>query len=146
MSSVIFRTSTHVLLPFMLTLSVVVLLRGHNEPGGGFVGGLLAASGFALHAMAFGHRSARETLRVDPRVLIGAGLLLAAGSGVLPLALGHEYLTGLWMSVHPRGFPEPLKIGTPLAFDIGVYLLVLGAAFLMIVTLEEYRHDADPVA
>ena len=61
MNSVIFRTSAHVLLPFMLSLSVIVLLRGHNEPGGGFVGGLLAASGFALHAMAFGHASARMT-------------------------------------------------------------------------------------
>ena len=145
MKSVIFRTSTQVLLPFMLTLSVVVLLRGHNEPGGGFVGGLLAASGFALHALAFGHRSALETLRVDPRVLIGAGLLLAAGSGVFSIALGYEYLEGVWTTVRPPGFPEALKAGTPLAFDIGVYLLVLGAAFLMVVSLEEYRHDADSV-
>ncbi len=145
MNSVIFRSSTHVLLPFMLTLSVVVLLRGHNEPGGGFVGGLLAASAFALHAMAFGHRSARERLRVDPRVLIGVGLLIASASGLPALVMGQEYLEGLWLSMTPPGFTEPLKIGTPLAFDIGVYLLVLGAAFLMIVSLEEYRHDADAV-
>lgn len=142
MNSVIFRSSTHVLLPFMLTLSIVVLLRGHNEPGGGFVGGLLAASGFALHAMAFGHRSARNILRIDPRVLIGLGLLLAGVSGLPAVFVGEDYLKGLWLSITPPGFPDPLKLGTPLAFDIGVYLLVLGVAFLMVVTLEEYRHDA----
>lgn len=143
MNSVIFRSSTHVLFPFMLTLSVVVLLRGHNEPGGGFVGGLLAASGFALHAMAFGYQSARAMLRIDPRVLIGVGLLIASLSGIPAFAIGEEYLKGLWTSVDAPGFPDPLKVGTPFAFDVGVYLLVLGAAFLMVVTLEEYRHDAD---
>lgn len=142
MNSVIFRSSARVLLPFMLTLSVVVLLRGHNEPGGGFVGGLLAASGFALHAMAFGHQSARQTLRIDPRKLIGVGLILGAISGIPALAIGDDYLKGLWTTIEPPGFPEPLKLGTPLIFDIGVYLLVLGAAFLMVVTLEEFRHDA----
>ena len=145
MKSVIFRTSTVVLTPFMLTLSVVVLLRGHNEPGGGFVGGLLAASGFALHAMAFGHKSALQKLRIDPRALVGIGLLIGAGSGLPALLMGQEYLEGLWFTIQPAGFDEPLKIGTPLAFDIGVYLLVLGAAFLMIASLEEYGHVADPV-
>ncbi|MEL6498449.1 MAG: Na+/H+ antiporter subunit B [Planctomycetota bacterium] len=143
MNSVIFRSSTIVLLPFMLVLSIVVLLRGHNEPGGGFVGGLLAASGFALHAMAFGHVSARKTLRIDPRVLIGLGLIIATISGLPAAFMGKAYLKGLWVELNAPGFPDPLKVGTPLAFDIGVYLLVLGAAFLMIVTLEEYRHDAN---
>ncbi|MEO1534436.1 MAG: Na+/H+ antiporter subunit B [Planctomycetota bacterium] len=146
MNSVIFRSSTVVLLPFMLTLSVVVLLRGHNEPGGGFVGGLLAASAFALHAMAFGAVSARKTLRVDARVLIGIGLTLATVSGLPALAMGEDYLKGMWVEIETPGFPDPLKVGTPLAFDIGVYLLVLGAAFLMVVSLEEYRHDAASVS
>lgn len=141
MNSVIFRTSAHVLLPFMLVLSIVVLLRGHNEPGGGFVGGLLAASGFALHAMAFGHASARSTFRLDPRVLIGVGLLFSALSGLPAMLLGDEYLRGLWQSLIVPGFPETLKVGTPLVFDIGVYLLVLGSAVLMVVTLTEYSHD-----
>jgi multicomponent Na+:H+ antiporter subunit B len=142
MNSVIFRTSARVLVPFMLLLSVVVLLRGHNEPGGGFVGGLLAASGIALHAMAFGHASARRIFRADPRALIGVGLLVAAASGLPALMLGEAYLKGIWMSLEAPGFPEVLKVGTPLVFDIGVYLLVLGAAVLMILTLEEYCHDA----
>lgn len=146
MNSVIFRSSTVVLLPFMLVLSVVVLLRGHNEPGGGFVGGLLAAAAFALHAMAFGAASARNTLRIDPRVLIGVGLLIATLSGIPALAMDEPFLKGLWLSVETPGFPEPLKVGTPLAFDIGVYLLVLGAAFLMVVSLEEFRHDAADVS
>lgn len=142
MTSVIFRTSARALLPFMLILSIVVLLRGHNEPGGGFVGGLLAASGFALHAMAFGHASARRIFRIDARSLIGVGLVLAAASGLPPLMLADPYLKGLWVSLAVPGFGDAIKIGTPVVFDIGVYLLVLGAAVLMIVTLEEYGDDA----
>ncbi|MEN0020900.1 MAG: Na+/H+ antiporter subunit B [Planctomycetota bacterium] len=140
MNSVIFKTSARVLLPFMLILSIVVLLRGHNEPGGGFVGGLLAASGIALHAMAFGHVSAKKTLRIDARILIGIGLFAATVSGLPALFIGDPYLKGLWQSLVFPGFPDEIKIGTPLLFDIGVYLLVLGGAVLMIVTLEEYRH------
>lgn len=142
MNSVIFKTSATVLLPFMLLLSVAVLLRGHNEPGGGFVGGLLAASGFALHAMAYGHESARRTLRINPCVLIGAGLLTAVVSGLPGMVVGGEYLRGLWVSMKVPGFPELIKAGTPVLFDIGVYLLVLGGAVLMVVTLEEFRHDS----
>jgi multicomponent Na+:H+ antiporter subunit B len=96
-----------VLLPVMLLLSLVVLVRGHNEPGGGFVGGLLAAAGFALYAMAFGIGDARRLLRRDPRTLIGVGLLLAAwpaGSRRV-FAWARTYMTGVWLS--PSPFPDP---------------------------------------
>jgi multicomponent Na+:H+ antiporter subunit B len=141
MRSIIFAAASRVLLPVMLILSVIVLLRGHNEPGGGFVGGLLAAAGFSLYALAIGAAPARRVLRVDPRVLIGAGLLVASLSGLPALLQGAPYLEGRWMSLLLPGFPDPIKIGTPLAFDIGVYLLVLGGALLMVLTLEEVRHE-----
>lgn len=140
MNSLIFRTASRVLLPVMTLLSLIVLLRGHNEPGGGFVGGLLAAAGFSLHALSHGGAEARRLLRIEPRRLIGAGLLIAALSGVPGLVAGSAYLSGLWVTISPPGFPEALKAGTPLIFDVGVYLVVLGGTLLMVLTLEDSRH------
>lgn len=143
MNSIIFRSTARALLPVMLLLSVIILLRGHNEPGGGFVGGLLAAAAFSLYALAFDGRRARMHLRVPPMTLIGAGLLIAAGSGLPGLIIDGVFLRGRWLTVDIPGFAEPLKVGTPLVFDIGVYLLVLGGAVLMVLSLEETRHVAD---
>ncbi len=141
MNSVIFRCAAGTLLPVMLLLSVVVLLRGHNEPGGGFLGGLLAASGFVLYGLANGSRVAARKMRLSPMRATGLGLLLAALSGAPAMVLGLPYLEGLWMTVELPGFPEPLKVGTPLVFDVGVYLLVVGGATLMVLTLEETYDD-----
>lgn len=141
MNSLIFRTASKVLLPVMVLLSLVVLLRGHNEPGGGFVGGLLAAAGYSLYALSHGGAEARRLLRLDPKRMIGGGLLLAALSGVPGLLTGSAYLHGSWLSFRPPGFPEALKAGTPLLFDVGVFLVVLGGTLLMVLSLEESRHE-----
>ena len=69
--------------------AVFLLMRGHNEPGGGFVGGLIAAAAFALYGIAFGVRRARQALLVSPLILLGAGLLVALVSG-LPAVLSGE--------------------------------------------------------
>lgn len=134
MTSVILSTAIRLLLPLLLLFSVFMLLRGHNEPGGGFVGGLVAAAALALYALAEGAGQARRLLKFDPRSLIVAGLSLALLSGILPLLLGQPLLTGLW-------FPSPLPVlghvGTPLLFDLGVYLLVAGMALLIVLSLME---------
>jgi len=137
MSSLIFKTAATALLPVMLLLSIVVLLRGHNEPGGGFVGGLLAASGFALYSLSHDAEKVRRMLRVDPRTLIGWGLLAGAVSGIPGLLAGPAYLKGFWMEIDIPAFGETLKFGTPLLFDIGVYMVVCGAVVLMTLTLED---------
>ena len=142
MSSLILRTAAKDLLPVMLLLSVVMLIQGHNEPGGGFVGGLLAASGFSLIALALGHKEAKRLLRVQPAALIGAGLGVATLSGVPGILMGQPFMTGQWTTIPVPGFPNGLKVGTPVMFDIGVYLLVMGVVLLMIFSLEEYRDDA----
>lgn len=136
MSSLILRTATRFLLPLLLLFSIFVLLRGHNEPGGGFVGGLVAAAAFALHTIAYDVQSARRILLVDPEALIGAGLLLAAGSGLLSLLQGSPFLTGRWIEVN---VPEigRVGLGTPLLFDIGVYLVVLGVTLTFVLSLAE---------
>lgn len=132
--SLILSTATRYLLPLLLLFSFFLLLRGHNEPGGGFVGGLVAAAAFALYAIALDVEAARGVLKVDPRILIGVGVLTAASSGILSLLAGKPFLTALW-------FKQPLpvlgKVGTPLFFDIGVYLLVLGVTLMIIFSLVE---------
>jgi multicomponent Na+:H+ antiporter subunit B len=130
--SLILRTATRALLPVLGLLSIFMLLRGHNEPGGGFIGGLLAAAGIALHQLACGVEKARCLMRFDPRSVIGAGLLLALLSALLPLAWGRPLLTGLWLATPVPGVG---KLGTPLLFDIGVWLVVLGTVTLMLFTL-----------
>lgn len=138
MTSLILRTMVRLLLPLLLMFSVFLLLRGHNEPGGGFVGGLMAATGFALFSIAFGSETARRILRIDPNTLIGVGLLLALSSGLITLWLNQPFMTGMWFKV-PLGSLGKLELGTPLFFDIGVYLTVWGVALTIIFALEEVR-------
>jgi multicomponent Na+:H+ antiporter subunit B len=136
MKSLILRTATRFLLPMMLLFSAFLLLRGHHLPGGGFVGGLVAAAAFSLYAFAFDAREARLLLRVDPRSLIGGGLLLALASGSLSLLAGDPFMTGLWGTLD-LGRVGEIKLGTPLFFDAGIYLVVLGSTLAMILTMAE---------
>lgn len=142
MSSLILRTAASYLPPVMLLLSLVVLMQGHNVPGGGFVGGLMAASSFALVALAMGHREAKKKLRVPPAILIGSGLGVAVLSGVPAMLWGDPFMTGWWFKVPVPGYEHGVTVGTPVIFDVGVYLLVTGVVLLMIFSLEEYRDDA----
>ena len=136
MTSLILRTMVRLLLPLLLMFSVFLLLRGHNEPGGGFVGGLMAATGFALFSIAFGSATARRILRIDPNMLIGVGLMIALSSGLITLLLNQPFLTGIWYKL-PLGSVGKLELGTPLFFDIGVYLTVWGVTLTIIFALEE---------
>lgn len=134
MKSYILTTATRYLLPLLVLFSLFLLQRGHNEPGGGFVGGLVAAAAFALYTIAHTVNEARTALRVDPRTLIGVGLLVAAGSGIIAMVAGQAFMTGLWTNIDVPGVG---KLGTPLMFDIGVYLVVLGVTLLIVFSLAE---------
>jgi multicomponent Na+:H+ antiporter subunit B len=136
MTSLILSTATRFLLPLLLLFSISVLLRGHDQPGGGFIGGLIAAAGFALNAIAFGVRRSRRTLRVNPRILIALGLAAAFGSGIFGLVGGRPFMTAYWV-VLDIPLLEELAVGTPLLFDGGVYLVVLGVTLAIIFSLAE---------
>lgn len=136
MNSLILRVATRFMLPLLLLFSIFLLMRGHNEPGGGFSGGLVAAAAFVLYGFAFTFEEARQAVRVDPRNLIGTGLLVALGSGIVSLLTGQPLLTGLWMEVDTPGFGT-LHLGTPLVFDVGVYLVVVGVTLSIIFPLAE---------
>ena len=134
MTSIILSTATRYMLPLMLLFSVFLLLRGHNEPGGGFVGGLVAAAAFSLYAFAFGVERARQALRVDSRTLIGVGLLIAVSSGLVALLTLQPFMTGVWGD---NPLPVVGKVGTPVLFDVGVYFVVIGVTLTIIFSLAE---------
>jgi multicomponent Na+:H+ antiporter subunit B len=136
MRGLILPTATTWLMPVLVLFSVFLLLRGHNEPGGGFAGGLVLAAAFILLSIADGVREARETLHADPRSFIGTGLLLMLLAGIVaPLLYGEPFLTAHWWSVPVTG--AGFSVGTPLLFDIGVYLAVAGTILLLAFSLEE---------
>ncbi|MDQ4147291.1 MAG: Na+/H+ antiporter subunit B [Pseudomonadota bacterium] len=133
---IVLRTATRFLFTLLLLFSIFLLVRGHNEPGGGFVGGLVAASAFALYSIAYDVMVARRVLWLDPRTLIGLGLLIAVSSGLLAVFLGQPFLTGRWGYINVLGVGQ-LDVGTPLLFDIGVYLVVVGVTLTIILALSE---------
>lgn len=122
------------LLPIVALVSVYYLLRGHNAPGGGFVGGLILATGVITQYMVGGAIWVEVRLRVHPLVLIGVGLLAAVAAGVSSWTRSLPFLTQL--DLH---FPLPwlgdIHLSSTLLFDFGVYILVVGAALLILVAL-----------
>jgi multicomponent Na+:H+ antiporter subunit B len=134
MPSLVLQTATRYLVPLMLMFSIFLLLSGHNAPGGGFVGGLLAAAAFALYAIAYGIETARETLHIQPRRLIGIGLSFALGSGLFSVILGHPFMTSQW---DDTVLPAIGKLGTPVIFDTGVYFVVIGVTLMIVFSLAE---------
>lgn len=114
------------LFPVLLIISLIVLYRGHNLPGGGFIGGLLAATAFILVGLGESMDRAKALLRVEPVTLMAYGLATAILSGFPGLLTGSSFMTGMWLP----GFSLPLigkvHLGTPLVFDIGVFMVVIG--------------------
>jgi multicomponent Na+:H+ antiporter subunit B len=121
MNSLILQTTSRIILPAALLFSIYVLLRGHNEPGGGFIGGLIAAAGIAVHALPRGREAMMSLLKFSPKTIIGAGLLLALISGLPALLLAEPFLTHQWI------FPGGIPLSTTLIFDVGVYFAVVGS-------------------
>jgi multicomponent Na+:H+ antiporter subunit B len=109
----------------LLFASAWFLLRGHNAPGGGFIGGLLAVAASSAYALVLGSREALRRLPLGPLPLAAFGVLLALLSGLPAMLIGRPFLTHLWFSV-PLGVTE-LPLSTVLLFDLGVYLCVWGA-------------------
>jgi multicomponent Na+:H+ antiporter subunit B len=135
-NTLILHTAALAIMPLQLMFSVFLLLRGHDEPGGGFIGGLVAASAFVLYAFAFGAESTRKLLRVSPRDILAAGLLFGLASTIPAFWTGQAMLSALWWEV-PLPGEGYLKLSTVLIFDIGVYLAVLGTLMTFVISLME---------
>ncbi|OHV75606.1 Na+/H+ antiporter subunit B [Rhizobium sp. LCM 4573] len=139
MNTLILRTVAPFITALMLLFSVFVLLRGHNEPGGGFIGGLIAASALAIYGIAYGVSAVRRAIRFHPMSIAGFGLLVAVVSGVISVFAGVPFMTGLW--IYPTLFGVEVPLATVVSFDIGVYLVVVGAITSIALALEERDHD-----
>jgi multicomponent Na+:H+ antiporter subunit B len=135
MTSSILQTAVRVLMPLLLLFAVFLLMRGHNQPGGGFVAGLVVAASFILYSIAFGVAAARRALLIGPSTLLGVGLLVAFGSGLPGLVFGKAFMTAIWITITTSS--TPLQAGTPLVFDIGVFLAVIGVVLTIVFTLAE---------
>lgn len=136
MNSFILKNSARIIVPFMLLFSIFLLFRGHNLPGGGFIGGLMAGAAFILDAFAFDVLHSLKKLRIPPTKIMASGLLLAVCSGLIGLILGDGFFKGYWLNIDLALLP---KLGTPLLFDIGVYALVLG--MIMELVLPNIKND-----
>ncbi len=139
MRTLIFRTVAPYLAALMVLFSIFVLLRGHNEPGGGFIGGLIAASALAIYGIGCGVAPVRRAIHFHPMSLSGFGLFLAALAGLPSFFLKVPFLTGLWVT--PTLFGVEVALSTPMVFDIGVYFVVVGAITSIALGLEERETD-----
>lgn len=139
MNTLIFRTIAPFLSALMLVFSVFVLLRGHNEPGGGFIGGLIAASAFAIQGIAQGVAPVRRALKADPLTIAAIGLLLSALAGLLPAGADMPFMSGLWVDLD-LGL-DHVPVSSVMLFDLGVYLVVAGTVTAIALALEEREKD-----
>lgn len=121
MRSLILQASVKLILILQMILSLFLLWRGHHLPGGGFTGGLVAASAFILYSIAFDVKKTKSLLRISPEKVMAFGLLISLGSGLFSVFQGHEYMKGVWKG----------PFGTPILFDVGVYLVVFGMTLTM---------------
>jgi multicomponent K+:H+ antiporter subunit A len=137
-------TLMRLLFPVIGLFAIFLLLRGHDQPGGGFAAGLTMSIAVILQYMAGGTRWAEARLRVRPLRWLGAGLLLAAGTGGAALLFGRPFLTSYFSYLHLPGIGA-VPLASALLFDLGVFLLVVGATALMLVALAHQsirRHQA----
>jgi len=118
-TSILLRVASGALLPLFLVLSVWFLERGHDEPGGGFAGGLVAVAGLIYFALVRGPGALEARLRTASESVAALGIVLAVASGFVGPVMGKPFLTAIWWA---PGF------GTPTLFEAGVYLLVIGGA------------------
>ncbi|MEL6599808.1 MAG: Na+/H+ antiporter subunit B [Pseudomonadota bacterium] len=137
MRSFILTTGTRYIVALLLLFSIYMLLRGHNEPGGGFIGGLIGATGFVLYAVACGTKEARAALRVLPQSIAMVGLGIALAAGMFAGLFGDPLFTGQWLYLGGSKEEGGLPLSTVLAFDIGVYLVVFGAILTLVFAMEE---------
>ncbi|WP_375550777.1 MULTISPECIES: Na+/H+ antiporter subunit B [Rhodophyticola] len=137
MNSLILNAATRLLVALLLLFSIYMLLRGHNLPGGGFIGGLIGATGFVLYAIAHGCSATRAALRVEPQSIAMVGLGIALAAGVFAVFFGDALFTGQWLFLGATEEDYGLPLSSVLVFDIGVYLVVFGSILTIVLALEE---------
>jgi len=123
--SPLLATGMRTMVPTLVLFSLYLLIVGHDLPGGGFAGGLLGAAALLLIFLSLGDRGVKRALRLDPEVVLGLGLGTAVLAGLLGMVVDGTFLSAL-----SAGIELPVvggvKVTSVLAFDAGVYLVVVG--------------------
>lgn len=135
-NDVMLQTLTRILIVIILAFSVYLFLAGHNNPGGGFIGGLMSASAILVLYLAFDMKTIKKAIPFNFTTMIGVGLLFAAGTGVVSMFAGDPFLTQ-YFDYFPFPIFGEVELTTALPFDLGVYLVVVGAALTIILTIAE---------
>jgi multicomponent K+:H+ antiporter subunit A len=145
----IMQTLTRLLLPLMLLVAVFIFLRGHNLPGGGFIAGLIASVALIVQYLANGIQWTSQRIKVDMHWSIGVGLLIAISTGLVAMGLGYPFLTSAFTHLHWPVVGE-FEVASAIAFDLGVFLVVVGATVMSLVQLGKLsyasHHPNDPTA
>ncbi len=132
--SVVLETVVRLAFHTVLVFGLYLLFAGHNQPGGGFIGGLVSGSAFILRYVAGGRAELRLAVPVDPRLPLAAGLLIATLTGVAALLLGGDFLESDYVE-YDLPVLGVVKAVSAVAFDIGVYLVVVGLVLGLLRTL-----------
>ena len=134
---------TRALLPLALTVGVHILLRGHNMPGGGFIAGLVIGVALIMQYMASGYAWAERRMRLDYHALIGVGILVAGVTGIGAWFGDKPFLTSGYDYFHLPLVGE-VELATAMAFDLGVFLTVVGVVMLTLANLSRVGRKAEP--
>ncbi|OYX73541.1 MAG: cation:proton antiporter [Rhizobiales bacterium 32-66-11] len=135
--------ATRVLLPLSLVVGAYIFLRGHNAPGGGFIAGLVVAIALIMQYIASGYGWAAERMKLDAQSLIGAGVAIAGLTGLAAFAFGRPFLTSTFGYLHWPLVGE-FELASAMAFDLGVFLTVVGVMVLSLAQLSRVAHRVDP--
>ncbi len=128
------QTLTRLILPLMLMVSVYIFLRGHNLPGGGFIAGLIAAVALIVQYLSNGIDWTKARLKFEKDTLIASGLLIATMTGIVSMLIGFPFLTSTFTHLDWPIVGE-FEVASAIAFDLGVFLVVVGSTVLILVQL-----------
>lgn len=135
-NDVILQTVTKIVVFIILTFGVELFLSGHNNPGGGFIGGLVLSSAFVLLYLVYDIETVQKGIPFDFKKIAAIGVLLAVGSGIGSMVFGLEFLTHAFSEFTLPVFGET-EIGTVMLFEAGVALTVVGVVVTIILSISE---------
>ncbi|MCF6305154.1 MAG: DUF4040 domain-containing protein, partial [Rhodobacteraceae bacterium] len=135
---------TRVMMPIAIMVGVFIFLRGHNQPGGGFIAGLVVAIALLMQYMASGFAWAQERQRIEYHSMIGMGVLIAALTGAGAWLAGRPFLTSAFGYVE-LPYLEKFELATAALFDLGVFLTVVGAVMLALYSFSRLARRAGEV-
>lgn len=134
MNSIILQIAAKYIKGWLILFAMIALFRGHNNPGGGFIAGLLAALAVVYYGFAFNIRHIRENLKITPLIYIALGLVCVVLSLVPSLIAQLDLMQGVWFQLDLPAIGI-IKLGTPLLFDAGVFFTVIGVTILFFFSL-----------